>query len=300
MATVVDITWDGTTLRAGHLVAEGALVRGFQERFGRFTGRAWLDVVGTGWRLPIGSGYGALRRQLRQAFPSVPFESDWTDGHFPGLPGGIPPDLAFLMGSVGALMIVVPGVFVAGPMAGGALLLAVSWPLSRLRDAIVVRPNGVRIGPPWAPLATWYEVSALRCAVRGRSSRVWVVAGNASAAVTVPTVLIPALRARVWRLGGLELKEGVEDLDQRYEQWRGPAAGIPWGVLVGTVLVAGWLPEPWTALVAGLLTVAATTMLGAAVEARATGWGTGAVLWLTGVYAVVLAAVAVGAAGWLG
>jgi len=43
------------------------------------------------------------------------------------------------------------------------------------------------------------------------------------------------------------------------------------------------------------LIVAATAMLSAAIEARATGWGFGGVFWFTGVYGVVLAAVAVGA-----
>jgi len=39
----------------------------------------------------------------------------------------------------------------------------------------------------------------------------------------------------------------------------------------------------------GLAVVAATTVLGSAAEARATGWGFGGVLWLTVLYAGFLA-----------
>ena len=74
----------------------------------------------------------------------------------------------------------------------------------------------------------------------------------------------------------------------------------PWGVLVATGVAVAMSPTPWTTCVAGLMTMAAMALLGAAVEARATGWGAGGVLWMTLAYGLVLVAVGLGLGGWMG
>lgn len=296
----MDLSWDGTHLRWRDRVAPAATVVGFHERFGRFSGRAWLEVRGPGWRVPIGPGYGPVRVALRGAFPDQPFTSDWMHGRFPSLPGGIAPGLVFASCATAVLIAVaVVGVGVGG---GAAALVAAAsiWPLGRLRDAVVVGARGVRAGPPWAPRVPWYQIDSAHVRSGPVRSEVWIHTHVGVMGASVPTVLVPALRARMWRLGGLNLVEGGDRVDAKYGAWRAPAAGTPWGLLLGTAFAAPFTPTPWTTLVAGLLATAATALLGAAVEARAGGWGTGAVLGFTAVYAVVLAALAIGMAGWVG
>lgn len=293
-------TVDGGVLRWDGRSVDVRDVRGFAERYDRWTGRAWLIVRGPGWRVPIGDGYAEARAALRAALPGVPFTSDWARGRFPSAPGGLPPDLAFVGGAT------VAGLLAAGvaarmdAAAGVAVALAALWPLARLRDAVVITRDGLRAGPPWAASAPWHEVESVRAELRGRQARISVRSRSGGGFATVPAVLLPALRARLWRLGGVRLVVGPAGLDEVYDRWRAPATGIPWGILVGTAAIAWAVPAPWTALTAGLLAMAGTALLGAAVEARATGWGSGAVLWSTGAYGVVLAALALGLGGWLG
>ena len=294
------LSWDGSTLHLDGVSAHRDDIRGFAEHYSVWTGAAWLEVAGPGWRIAMGDGYAADRALVREHLADRPFTSDWAAGRFPAAPFGLPAGAALGAGLGLVLAAGMAGAWVAGPAAGVVLVLAAAWPLGRLRDALVLGERGVRLGPPWAPRVPWKEVDAVRFRRGRRSSRIWIRTRRGGAVATVPTVLLPAVRARLWRLAGLRLEEGTEGLDERYDRWRGPASGIPWGVLAGTAAVAWVTPVPWTALTAGLLVMAATTLLGAAVEARATGWGAGTVLWSTLAYAVVLAAISLGAAGWMG
>jgi hypothetical protein len=290
------LTIDGDTVRFGAASAAGAELLAFHERYDRWTGRAWLEVQGPGWRIPIGPGYGEARRALRDRFADRPWSADWEDGAFPQAPGGFPVDLATAAATLVVAALASLVAYAIGPTAALLVAVAGSWPASRLRDGVVIRRTGIRIGPPWTPFVPWHELRTVKIAAGRRRARVWALPGGAIG--TVPAALVPALRARVWRLGGLALDAAPDGLDDTYERWRAPSVGIPWGLLVGTVIAAVNAVDPWPILTAGVLAMAATGLLSAAVEARSTGWGAGAVLWSTGAYGVVLTALALGFGGW--
>jgi hypothetical protein len=295
----MDVVLDGERLRWGGREVPGSAVQGFHERYDALTGRAWLEVVGAGWRIPISSGYGPVRARLREAFPDRPFVADWMDGRFPAAPLGLPQDLVTALAGLVAVAAVVAAALLTGPWGALAVAVASAWPLVRLRDGVVVRKEGVRVGPPWAAITPWHEVVSVDVEVAGRRGKVGLVTASGGAVVGIPAVLAPALRARLRRLGALEPGDRADGLDAKYARWRAPATGIPWGILAGTPIAAAFSPDPWVALTAGLLAMAATAVLGSAVEARATGWGAGAVLWATLTYAIVLAAIGLGVGGWV-
>lgn len=275
-------------------------VEGFHERWSTWTGRGFTEVVATAdaarrqtrvvGRIGWGDGYGDVRRALRAAFPKRPFDADWSDGAIPAAPLGGPVDAVTL--AFGAAVTLGAGAasFAFGPLAGAVIAIAGLWPVVRLRDRIEVREEGLRIGPPWAASTPWARVESVRFRRVGRAAEVWSRTRDGSGRATVPLALLPALRGRLERVGGIVLSEATFDLDDRYARWRGPAAGIPWGMLVGTLVCAAILPDPWRVLLAGGLAALALGLLGAAVEARATGWGFGGVAFTTACYAVVLVA----------
>lgn len=300
MGPAPGLSWDGETLGWEGRRAAAQSVSGFMERYSPWTGRAWLEVQGPGWRIPVGEGYGELRASLRQWLPDRPMRSQWSEGRFPSAALGLPPGLTL---ALGAALVGVGGGVVAwtlGVAGGLVVVLAGTWLLARLRDGAVLTSSGLRLGPPWSAGVPWFEVQRLSYRVVGRRARVWARTRRGGAGVaTLPAVLLPALRARARRLGEVELTADQEGLDATYERWRQPAAGMPWGLLLGTAVACPLTPEPWSTLTGGLLAVAATALLGAAVEARATGWHFGGVFWVTCAYAVVLVAVALGLSGWL-
>jgi hypothetical protein len=275
-------------------------VRALHERYNPWTGRATLLVEGPAWRVPLRPGYGRTRALLRRWLPDVPFSSDWMDGRFPGAPAGLPPSLVLALGAgVAAVVAVVLGIQL-GWVAGGVAALVAAWPIGRLRDAWEVRAEGLRGGPPWAPTVPWYDLDEVRI-IQGRR-RTWVFTrgrGGGQAAA-LPTALVPAFRARVRRLGGLEIVASTPDVEDRYLRWRAPALGVPWGIGLGAVAVAWFTPAPWTALTAGAAAMAGTALLGAMVSLRAGGWGVGSVLAGTALYGLLLLVFGVGWGGWLG
>jgi hypothetical protein len=268
----------------------------FWERYSDWTGRAWLDIEGAGgvrlYRQPIGPGYGELRRTLQERFPGRPWQADWSGGHFPAAPFGAPLGLILLSGALAWMGVL----SAAGLWGGGGPALAVAavgaWPLARWVDGVSVLADGIRVGPPWALVVPWHEVQRVGVYRAGREMRVWMVHRLGASSGSVPEPLLPALRAQLLRRGGLELELSSGGLDVRYALWRAAAAGLPWGVVAGTVLGAPLSSDPWQVLLAGGLVAAGLALLGAAVEARATGWGMGAVGWLTLLHALLLGLVA--------
>ena len=288
---------DGTLLHDGAKVDPRRVI-GFHERYDALTGRAWLEVVGAGVATPMGDGYGQLRKAVRGLYPDRPFTSDWADGRFPAAPLGVPADLAFAVGALGATLLAAAATAWLGPLAGSGVGIALAWPVIRLRDAVVVRREGIAVGPPWTPIVPWHEVRSVHAQPLGRRTIVRLVTASGAGEATLPTVLFPAAKGRVSRLGGLTVGPPTDAVDWRYTLWRAPALGIPWGLLVGSLLIAPLLDRPWRIVAIGLLASSATALLGAAVSARANGWGTGGVLALTGVYAVVLGAIGLALGGW--
>lgn len=274
-------------------------VTALHEGFSGLTGQAALHLHGPGWALPIDADYGENRARLRRWLADLPFTSDWMDGRFPAIPAGLPPDAALALGVSVATGVCLILAWQLGWMVGLAGALLAVWPLGRLRDAWLVRPEGLRGGPPWAPVIPWYDIDAVHIRHGRRRAWVWTRGHRGGQRCAVPLALVPALRARIRRLGGLDLVDAPEDLDDRYLRWRAPAVGIPWGVGAGAVLVAFLTPSPWTALVMGALTMTGMALLGLMVTTRSRGWGFGGVLAGTLLYGLVLLAVGLGGGAWL-
>ncbi|MCB9663491.1 MAG: hypothetical protein H6732_05245 [Alphaproteobacteria bacterium] len=275
----------------GPAEVDDAGVRGFHEHFDPWRAQVWLEVAGPGWRVPAEDGYREVRAALRARYPDRPFTSDWSGtGRFPGLVLGLPPGPAWtvLLAIVGAVVLVTGAV--AGPVAGVLAGLGWTWPLARARAAVWVLPEGVRVGPAWAPLRGWHEVEALRVGRARRGVVLRVLGTHGAVRVPLPAATWPAVRARLRRLGGLVPQEVPVDLDERYGRFRAAAVGAPWGVL-GAVLVAGALsPDPWGVWSVGGLVAAAVGFVGAAVEARLDGWRLGGIFWMTVAYGAALLA----------
>lgn len=267
---------------------------GFLERYDPWTGRAWLEIRGPeAQRVSMRSAdYAQRRRALRGRFSDRPFSSEWADGWFPPAPWGLPLYPVLVLAWAGGTLLCGLAAFTAGPLPAVGVAVALIWPLVRLLDGICVTASGIRIGPPWAVRIPWHEIVSVGVRWGAPGARVWVRHGRGQSSGTLPGVLVPALRARVWRLGRLSLRTGDGGIASRYARWRVVASGAPWGLLVGT-LTACWLtPWPWLVLAAGLSLVVAAIVLSTAIEARASGWGAGSVLWLTVLYAMFLAALA--------
>lgn len=273
------------------------VVYGFRERYDPWTGRAWLEIRGPRPRwVRIAPGYAEIRQNLRLTWPDRPFDAEWADGRFPPAPRGLPPALALTLGTLAVIGGTVAAGLAVGPVASVAVALAGAWPLVRALDGVEVTARGIRVGPPWALITPWHAVQRLGLDQRGPTATVWLIGARGGASGTVPAVLVPAVRARIRRLAGLELEVGEGGADRRYAGWRAAASGIPWGVGLATLAAAPFTAAPFGVLAAGGVVVAGLALLGAAVEARATGWGTGGVLWLTLLYALVL--LLVSAASW--
>ncbi|MCB9686850.1 MAG: hypothetical protein H6738_13000 [Alphaproteobacteria bacterium] len=265
------------------------------ERYDPLTGRAWLEVRGTPPRtVPIDEGYGAEREQLRAAWPDRPWHADWHGGTFWPSPWGRPPLVVLLAAVTLACAATVGAGWLVGPWGAVAVALAASWPLLRLLDHASITARGIRLGSFWSMRTPWHEVEAAGVASEGRARTLWVRGRLGAASASVPPVLVPAIRARIRRLGGLEVTDGDGGLDVRYARWRQAALGLPWGALLGTAATLPFVSAPWRVATVGLLVTCGLGALGASIEARATGWGTGAVGWLTVTYAVVLAALTLG------
>lgn len=275
---------------SGHVWPAAALL-GFHEHFDAWRGVVWLQVAGPDLWVRADDTYGALRAQLRQRFPELPFTSDWArTGRFEGLvAGGAPaPWWAFAVLVTGAV------VAVSGAIGGvfWGVVAAACWlvPLARLRAGLEVHAVGLRAGPLWAPLVAWHEVDAVVAQPLGAGMDVRVLSRRGVGRVHVPLAVWPAVQARLWRLGGVRVQRSPVTLDERYVGWRAAARGAPWGVLAGTVVGALVVPQGWTVVALGGLAAGAVGFVGGAVEARLDGWRTGGILWMTLAYATVLLA----------
>lgn len=279
---------DGLTW--GDQKAAPAELLGFHERFDVWRGGLWLDVDGPGWSIPVGDDYGEVRRRLRALYADRPFTSDWSlAGRFPGLIAGLPP------GPIWSVLVAVglAASFGLGLSAEGALLavgaLALVWALGSWRVSAWIDPLGLRLGPVWTPRVPWHEVEEVGAEPEGASGwRVVAVTRDGVQEVVLPRVLAPAFRARLWRLGGLRVQPGLPPLEQMYLRWRAAARGVPGGLFAVTCVGAWMSANPFPVLTAGLWLTSIAALIGAAVEARASGWRQGGIVWMTGAWALVL------------
>ncbi len=286
------LRWDDRTASRGEVL-------GFHERFDPWTATVRLEVDGPGWSVPVDATYPPVRRALRQAFPDRPFTADWSEqGVFPGLVLDRPPALAwgllvaFVLGSVWA--------FAAGFGPSIGLLLAIVWwwPLGRARASVIVDPLGVRVGPVWAPRIPWHEVVEIgEEPVGTRGTRLVVWTGEGTQEAVVPRALMPALSARMWRLGGVRVGGLPRRVELGYRRAAQGARGAPWGVLAVTLVLAAFATEPFPILVWGLLATGIAGFVGAAVEARVRGWAHGGIVWMTAAWSVVLLGILIALVG---
>lgn len=279
---------------AGEAV-DPARVLGFHERYDAWTGRAWLDVVGTGVTVAMTDGYADQRRDLRARFPDRPFTSDWADGRFPACPGGWPVDaVSAALGAVGTVAIGAVA-WVGGPWIGALVAPFAYLPVLRARHRVSVRREGLLVGSPLATALPWRAVRSMRVDADGRVFVAWEGGGEVA---SVPPALIPALRARVWRVGGLSVDGDVDPIDWRYLRWSVAADGVRVGLVAALALAMPGFASPWRAATGALLGLAGLLAMTAALRARATGWGAGAVFGLTAAYAVLLAGIALSIGAW--
>ncbi|MBN2800371.1 MAG: hypothetical protein JXX28_14625, partial [Deltaproteobacteria bacterium] len=287
---------DGDVLIYGPWRAPVAGLELVEERFGTWRARGWAELRGLGLRLPMDEHYGQNRRTLREAAPEVRFASEWEAGAFPPA-GWVPSGLALVFGvGLTAILAAVAAAW-GGPWAGVGVVFAGVWGVARGRDRVTILPEGVRAGPAWAPTIGWERVRTVSIAPGVRRSSVLVEGEDFSAQAWVPTALLPALRGRLSRLGGLRAAGPPDGVDARYALWRLPALGVRWGALAGPVVFAVATDAPWRWIGMGLVLWSAQSLLQAAVEARATGWGAGSVLWLTALYALLVAAIGAAVSG---
>lgn len=282
---------DARGLAFGDAVAADEAVLGFHEHFDAWRPGVWLEVAGPGWRVPVDDGYREVRAALRARFPDRPFTSDWaSSGRFAGLVLGRAPGPAWaaLVGVVG-VVVIATGVL-AGPVAAVVAAVGWSWPLARARAAVWVLPAGVRVGPAWAPLVGWHEVTEVRASRVPRGWLLRVIGAEGAVRLQVPESTWPALRARLRRLGGLVPQEVPVDLDERYAALRTLAVGAPWGALVAVLAVGLVAPDPWAVWTLGGLLAATLAFVGAAIEARIDGWRLGGIFWMCVAYGTALLA----------
>lgn len=303
MAAVGPLGLSDAGLTRGDASVDDAGVLGFHEHFDPWRARVWLEVAGPGWRVPVdlpsdrrgdaarapSDGYRDLRRALRTRYGDRPFTADWTaSGRFDALVLGLPPAPAMLVAVVLVVAVVTLTGIVAGPAVAVASVGGWVWGVGRLRAAVVVRPDGVIVGPAWTPLTPWHEVGRITVTEGRRGVRLRVWTDDGLLVATVPAALWPACRARLRRLGGLVPEVADVDTAERYLRWRALAAGGPWGVLAGALLAGAASGAPFVVWTYGGLAAAAAGFVGAAVEAWLTGWRNGGVFWMTAAWAVVL------------
>lgn len=256
-----------------------------RERYGWWSRAAWAEVDGV--RLPLDANYGRMRAEIRARTPDLEVVAEWRDGVFP--PAVLLPRAwVIVVGVGGSALLAGAAAFQWGAAVGGGAAVAGALALARARDRVIVEDEGLTLGPAWAPRMAWHEIEKISLFPSGWRTLVLAQGVAGSAAAWIPTPLLPALRAKIRRQGGLELGTGATRGELRAALWRGPALGMSWGGLLGPLAVAPWTADPWPWLLAGIVLWSAFSMMQAAVEARVSGWGLGAVLAMSALYGGVL------------
>lgn len=276
-------------VRDGTLWNEGApvppeQVQGFEERFDPWSGEVRLRVRGLGADVGADEGYGALRASLRRAFGDRPFVATWSDGVFPHGWFGSRAVVGAGVAVLGLVAVAVLGAHWPPVGVGAGALLA--WAALRMVARVRVTRAGVAAGPAWAPRVPWHAVTAAHVAVEGGVARVAIAHRDGWCEGEVPEAVLPALRARVRRLGGLELVAMPGAVELGYQRWREPAWGAAWGFGLGALAAVAASPAPWELLPLALGMATAGALLGVAVAWRASGWGAGAAFLLSLLYAL--------------
>lgn len=264
-------------------------VEGFHAAWDEVLGRGVLLCVGPGWRVPLDAEHGARWRALRAEFPARPFTTDWDHGLFPGAgAAGLRFGAALSVAAVATAVVA----HSAGVVAALGAAIGLGWALAGLRTTLQVSRRGVRAGPVWAGNIPWHRVRGVRVSCRGHAAHLRVLHDDGVAAASVPLLLLPAVRARLRRIGGVRLEVADPDLEEWYLQLAPYSAAAPWALLVICACAAPFTSRPWDVAAAGTLAAGSLAFVDAAVSARRTGWGTGAILWMGCAWALLMAAAA--------
>lgn len=288
------LTLDGDTLRFQDAEVGVEAVEAVVERWSARRG-ALLELRGPGWFVEVGEGYGALRRQLRERLRDRPWSSDWSDGRFP-----VATPL-WLQGALGlAVLFVIAGTGWLVPLWGAALAPAGAWWwAASCRQRVEVTATGMRVGSAWERTWGWAELTSVSVERRGPRSRVFVHGEAGGSSAEVPTVLLPALTARVRRLGALEVSSGQDALDARYGARQRLWQALPWALGLAALVGAPLTPAPWQVLTVGLVVSAIGAALAMLVRERAQGWELGTLLYATLAYGALLGGLSLYGRGWL-
>jgi hypothetical protein len=209
--------------------------------------------------------------------------SSWRDGSFPGGWYGSRRRRGAAVALVSLVGVACLGLWGVVPAITGGVLAG--WLAVRSAPRVRLTRRGMAAGPPWAPLVPWHEVVSVQVRRADGVARVAVRGHHSWHEGEVPEILLPALRARLRRLGGLDLVPLDDEVERTYQRLRAPLWGGTWGLAIGAVagsLVLQGAPVIAAPLAAGLVVCA---LLALAVEARASGWGAGAVGALSLLYA---------------
>lgn len=274
-------------------------IDGFYERYSIWTSRMWLEIGGAQWTIPMDSQYGEIRAWLRGTFPELPFRSDWMDGRFPTYSMGLPEAWSTSLITVLSSAVVLATTVYWGLSTGAYLLLAWFWILGQTRRRLVIQNTGIAAGPPWMPLVAWHRVERVSYSVGRTRAFIRYRSKHGGGECVVPLRLIPAIRGRLWRLGGLRLKESNATKTDRYLQWTGASWGVPWILLLSASTLVWMFNEPWKWLTLMVIAAVVLGLIGASVRARALGWAGGGVLWLTALYGVLLVLLSLFLGGWI-
>ena len=221
------------------------------------------------------------------------------DGRFPTCSMGIPEGWSTLFVTCTAFFILMITTLLAGLGIGVYLLVAWFWVLGQVRRRLVVQKSGVFVGPPWTPLTPWHRIERVTYSVKGARAFVRFRSDRVGGECVVPTVLIPAIRGRLWRLGGIKLKEAEATSTDRYLQWASASWVLTWLILLSASTTVWFFDEPWSWLTLLVVLAVVVGLIGASIRARALGWGGGGVLWLTALYGVLLVLISLILGGWI-
>lgn len=228
-------------VREGSVVWSGGEVQlveilGIHEGIDPWTGQpqAWAEGTAAVW--PLDDHWTVRRTVLRQHLADRPWTSDWSKtGRFEGTVGvwgGRWAQVVLSLLTIGGLLGLAHVVSPAWLYTAASVCAVGVLSLSR---RLVVDELGIRCGRYGSPLWGWHEIEDVRVQTSGDRSQITVI-GPMVGTIELPTGVLPAVRARIARLGRMDLSNGAPTLDHWYRQRE---TGLHWAPWVFMMLMSG-------------------------------------------------------------